>query len=107
VWKEALAQLVKLSDVIVMDLRSFCAQNTGCIFEINALFDLIPLEHVLLVIDDTTDTKFLHQTLQAAWAHMDQESPNREDVKAVKLYRFEGSKDLTGLLRTLSAAAVA
>jgi len=106
VWKDALARLVKLSGVIVMDLRSFGPQHKGCIFEINALMDLIPLERVLLLVDDTTDTTFLHQTLQSAWAYLDQDSPNREGEKVVQLYRFEGPKDLTGLLQTLSVSAV-
>lgn len=106
VWKEALARLAKISDVIVMDLRSFGAQHKGCIFEINALMDLIPLERILLLVDDTTDTTFLHQTLQSAWAHLDQDSPNREGEKVAQLYRFEGPKDLTGLLQTLSVSAV-
>ena len=44
------------SDLVAMDLRAFTAQKEGCIFELGALIDEVPLQRVVLLIDQTTAT---------------------------------------------------
>jgi hypothetical protein len=109
-WRLVLSRLVGKSDVVLMDLRGFSAQNSGCIFEINELINMMPLERVLFVVDDTTDESFLRQTLQQSWDRMKETSPNRRSGSGLlHLFRLEGLRDreLQGLLHILSMAATA
>jgi hypothetical protein len=107
-WRLVLSQLVGKSDVVLMDLRGFSAQNSGCIFEINELINMMPLERVLFIVDGTTDEAFLRQTLQGSWDRRKETSPNRELKSGLlKLFRLESLQDqeLKQVLRVLSMAA--
>ena len=63
-WKLTLARLADDSDAVLMDLRGFSQQNAGCVFEINEIFNLVPLQRVVFVVDETTDHSFMRQTMQ-------------------------------------------
>jgi hypothetical protein len=63
-----LGRLARESDAVLMDLRNFSSSNQGCIFEINELFNVVPLDHVVFVIDETTDLAFLREFLTQCWA---------------------------------------
>ncbi|MGE5261677.1 MAG: hypothetical protein ACM3MH_12470 [Actinomycetota bacterium] len=76
-WKMALGALARDSDAVLMDLRGFSPGNSGCIFEINELLNVMPLDRVVFVIDETTDQAFLHDTLSQAWQTVGTDSPNR------------------------------
>jgi hypothetical protein len=108
-WQMTLSCLVDDSDVVLMDLRSFSAQNEGVVYEIDELINVVPLGRVVFVIDDTTDEQFLRQTVQESWVQMRPTSPNRSSTSGeLRLFRFSGSHgggELQRLLRTLCAAA--
>jgi hypothetical protein len=76
-WKMSLARLADESDVVLMDLRGFSPANTGCIFEIKELFNVVALSSLVFVLDDTTDQTFMEQTMQQAWREIKDRSPNR------------------------------
>ena len=59
-----MTKLMERSDLVAMDLR-VSRQSGGCIFELGALMDHLPLERVVLLIDRTTDVSLLTQTLQS------------------------------------------
>jgi hypothetical protein len=58
-----------------MDLRPFTAERKGCIFELGALIDEVPLNRVVLLIDQTTDEPLLRQTLADLWRKLNTQSP--------------------------------
>lgn len=62
-WKMVLSRLVRESDAVLMDLRGFTRDNTGCVFELKELARMVPLERVVFVIDRRTDETLLMQTL--------------------------------------------
>lgn len=106
-WKLVLSRLVDQSDVVLMDLRGFSAQNAGCIYEISELINMMPLEQVLFIIDETTDEPFLRQVMQQAWDHMRATSPNRLSKEGwLHLFHLDGLHDrgIQQLLQALSAA---
>jgi hypothetical protein len=76
-WQETVTKLMQRSELVAMDLRGFTSERRGCIFELGALMDHLPLERVVLLIDRTTDRPLLTQTLQSVWASMSPSSPNR------------------------------
>ena len=106
-WKTVLSRLVHESDAAIMDLRGFSSQNSGCIFEINELVNLIPLGHVVFIIDDSTDEPFLQQVLQQSWEGMSSTSPNRVGISGMpsllRLDRLEHIQ-LKKLLQVLASA---
>lgn len=107
-WKMALSRLVSESDAVLMDLRGFSRQNAGAAFEIDELINVVPLERVVFIVDDTTDERFLRQTVQQSWDRMRPTSPNVSSTPGpLRLFRFTGSRsgELQQLLRSLCVAA--
>ncbi len=67
-WRATLEALLDGTDRVLMDLRSFSAQNAGCRFELEQIVRRVPTDDIVLVCDKTTDLPLLHQILAAAWA---------------------------------------
>lgn len=109
-WKMVLSRLVSESDAVLMDIRGFSPKNAGVRYEIEELINVIPLERVVFVIDDTTDEQFLRQTVQQSWDRMRLTSPNRSSTSGqLRLFRFTRSRsgELQQLLHTLCVATSA
>jgi hypothetical protein len=62
-WRAALTALLRRSDLVLMDLRSFSASNSGCIFELRQLVENSLLSRTIFVVDDTTNVQLLETTL--------------------------------------------
>jgi hypothetical protein len=77
-WQVALNELIASTDVVQMDLGGFDEDNQGCAHELGLLVDRVPLERVLLVLDDSTDVPLLRRVLEESWSRMDEASPNRD-----------------------------
>ena len=54
-WQQALAELVRHSDVVLMDLRGYQAHNAGCAHELGVLARAPHLARVVVLVDATTD----------------------------------------------------
>ena len=61
-WRDTLARLLALSDVVLMDLRGFQRRNEGCAFELGELARAPRLARVVVLTDAQTD----HAAAQAA-----------------------------------------
>jgi len=105
-WQAALPRLVEEGDVILMDLRTFAAANSGCIHELQYLTQQVPFERCLLIVDGTTDEAFLARTLTDAWAQLPPGSPNeKRSPDDAPVQRFEsGHLAWQRLLRRLCDA---
>jgi hypothetical protein len=68
-------KLMGQSDLVAMDLRAFTSKKKGCIFELGTLINEVPLDHVELLIDKTTDETFLRRTLADFWRNINPQSP--------------------------------
>lgn len=53
-WQAALAALLRLSDVVLMDLRGFQAHNAGCRHELAALAQAPAIHRVVVLYDERT-----------------------------------------------------
>jgi hypothetical protein len=53
-WQQALAELIHVSDVVLMDLRNFVEQNKGCLHELQVLATTPGLHRVVVLINDQT-----------------------------------------------------
>lgn len=106
-WQRVLSRLVKTTDVVLMDLRSFSANNDGCVFEIEELLNAVPLERLVFVIDETTDRKFLGQTVAEVYRELRDDSPNRgASLSTLRTFELNSARanEVRGLLKALRAA---
>lgn len=108
-WQDVVAELVREGDVVLMDLRSFSADNAGCEHELRHLIECVPLRRCVFIVDRTTDVRHLRATIEAAWIAIGSESPNRHATPgSVELHSFDASPSAMGqLLRQLCLAACA
>ena len=89
-WQMAVARLMAASDLVVMDLRGFSDQNRGCLFELQALIDNVPIDRLILLIGGRSDFDPLRQTLRGLWQQMRASSPNaRPKVARLRLLPVE------------------
>jgi hypothetical protein len=105
-WQRVLSRLIRRTDVVLMDLRSFAENNAGCIFEIKALLNDIPLARLVFVVDHTTDNAFLRQTLEETWCALKSDSPNAAlSPSALQPFhlRVVDDREVKNLLRKLCA----
>jgi hypothetical protein len=75
-WQDSVARLVPASDVVLMDLRGFSQSHLGCIFELNQILNLVPLQRIVLLADTSTTAEALQETLQRAWQNVRREAPS-------------------------------
>lgn len=75
-WQQTVSRLMAQSELVAMDLRAFTFERKGCISELGALIDEVPLQRVVLLIDQTTDEPLLRRTLADLWQKMNPQSPN-------------------------------
>jgi len=101
-WKLALKRLANDCDIVLMDLRSFSSRNAGCRYEINALFQLVPLRRVIFIIDHTTDREFLQQAMKNAWENLEADSPNALGNGQINYFEYNSTawKEFRTLLNT-------
>ena len=107
-WKITLARLADESDAVLMDLRGFSQTNSGCVFEIHEVFNILPLSRVVFAVDATTEQTFMRQTIQQAWRQIKDRSPNRRlPAGQVSLVELSGTSAVGfhNLLYALCAAA--
>lgn len=77
-WRAAVVGLMARSDLVAMDLRDFGPDNQGCMFELQALIDLVPAARVALLVDGSTRREFLQATIAACLTRVPITSPNAQ-----------------------------
>ncbi len=85
-WKIVVNQLIKKTDVVLMDLRSFSARFQGCRYEIETLVDTWNLEKTVFIVDHRTDLTYLQTTFEQAFRQMNTNSPNSA-VQQISFYK--------------------
>ena len=70
------SRLARDADAVLMDLRGFGPTNRGCVYEIEQLLGWVPLERMVVLVDDTADLAFFESTVRGAWQSMPGISPN-------------------------------
>jgi hypothetical protein len=76
IWREVVTELMRDAHEVVMDLRTFTTTNSGCIYELQSLIDLVPIGRAQILVDATTDLTFLRKTLGSRWRSLSPTSPN-------------------------------
>jgi hypothetical protein len=76
-WKSVFTRLITAGDPILMDLRGFSNRQAGCSHELHTLMDTVPMERVVLVVDNKTDRTYLKKLIEFDWRNSSAASPNR------------------------------
>jgi len=89
-WLITVRRLMARSNAVLMDLRSFSRSSRGCIEEINLIFSIVALKHVIFMIDEDTDLTHLKKIMRLAFETREPASPNRLSSKnTVNLVRID------------------
>ena len=75
-WQHAVSRLAPESNAVIMDLRGFTRRNRGCAFELGVLVRLVPVERIFLIVDSSTDSVDLTETIQTAWQALPSNAAN-------------------------------
>ena len=67
--------LAKESDVILMDIRSFSRQNSGCVYELEQLLNIADLSRTVFLVDELSSRTFLEKPLSDLWERVPPDSP--------------------------------
>jgi hypothetical protein len=108
-WKMTLRRLLRASSAVLMDLRSFSPLKQGCLYELEQLLEVMPLERLVLVVDDTTDEPFLQHTLRTLWQRLPEHSLNRQtSVANVRIFKLssQGAAQISVLFKLLLCHAI-
>lgn len=103
-WQPTMRRLAHDSDAVLMDLRSFSRNNQGCAYELRVLFDSVPVERIVLMIDATTDRSCLEELLQDLWRTLARISPNlAPQPKSLRIFsiRSQSTRQINALLLCL------
>jgi hypothetical protein len=95
-WQATVRALAARSSVVLMDLRGFGKENRGCEFELEMLFEVVPVSRIVLLVDQTTKIEPLTHVLQGAWAKQSTASPNHT-LREPELALFQVEKTSTAL----------
>jgi hypothetical protein len=102
VWDKSVLELVRRSELVLMDLRGFSAAKKGCEFEINLLMDQKRVDQILFLISakDRANFDLIFQTIIEKWKYQLEQSPNvnlKEPKIQVYIATDESDKDVQGL----------
>ena len=74
-WRQALQQLLRRSDCVLLDVRGFTRRHERATWEITQLAQLVSLIRVVVLVDDTTDEYVLRAVVDRARARLDPRAP--------------------------------
>ncbi len=94
IWQDAVRHLIAGTTVVLMDLRGYSRERSGCSTELRLLFDHISLRRVVFLTDATTQSAELESLLQSIWRECRQTSPNRT-IEAIHLLRATDHSSVT------------
>lgn len=103
-WFHAIVEFSRRAHVVLMDLRGYTAQRKGCQREVDFLFDTVPLQRLLFLVDAATDDTTVCAMLLERWAALQDGSPNlRLRAPAIQLYvlRDSDERDMQAILDRL------
>ena len=91
-------------------MQELSQANSGCVFEIHEMFNVVRLSRIVFAVDGTTDQTFMRRTMQQAWRELKDRSPNyRLPAGQVSLVELSGmsAAGFHNLLYALCSAATA
>jgi hypothetical protein len=76
IWQDAIDLLLERVDLVTLDLSGFTPNNAGTRWELQRVIDRVPIDRVIFLADEQSDSRFLADQLNGTWSHMASGSPN-------------------------------
>lgn len=107
VWQTVVVRLARASDAVLLDLRGFTRANAGCVFELETVVRDVPLDRVVVLVDERTDEPALRAVAQAAWNDLGADSANAAANRRTRLLllRLDGRAALDAVPPAVFRAA--
>ena len=108
IWFMAVGNFARAAQVVLMDLRGYSSARKGCQKEVDFLFDTVPAERIVFLLDLHSDRDAVQQMLLARWAMQRADSPNLHaaaPVLQIYLAQAADNRDMQGVLDLLITAA--
>ncbi|MGZ4854011.1 MAG: hypothetical protein ACXV96_02245 [Candidatus Angelobacter sp.] len=96
-WERTVTQLALRSSVILMDFRTFSTSRAGCEREMRELLPIIPIERIVLVLDDDTDRTYLSRVINEVLGNLEVSSPNYKAARTTLRQVEFGRHDATSV----------
>src|SRR3954471_6152662 len=93
--------------LVVMDLRGFTLARQGCVYELQALLDTVPIGRLVFLFDRTSDRVALYKVLTDHWQQLDVASPNLAPVDPTIRFLDVTYSDIHAVWRLLAIAEIA
>jgi hypothetical protein len=103
-WRMAVTRLMAEATLVVMDLRGFTLARQGCVYELQALLDTVPIGQLVFLFDRTSDRVGLYKVLTDHWERLDVASPNLAAVDTTLRFLDVTSGDIHAVRRMLAIA---
>lgn len=90
-WRVTLSELLRRSDLVLMDLRGFSEGHQGCLFELEQLAVQRLISRTLFIADSETDVSLLEETIrqrQQAAVGQDDAAPQIRQVRKPSSHEF-------------------
>ena len=92
IWHKALQHFLTKAEVIVIDLSGMSKTNLGIRYELEKIFNELPLQKVIFLINDFTDKEALFGLLQDIASTLPAQSPNYSQTQLnIRLFHYGGS----------------
>jgi hypothetical protein len=75
-WKEAVDVLLERVDLVALDLSGLRERNQATRYELQRVIDRVPVERLVLLIDEQSNRKWLEVQIRDVWTRMAAGSPN-------------------------------
>lgn len=105
-WREAVAEFVSVTDIVLMDLRGYSEERRGCEYEVDFLFDFIAAERIVFLVDGDNSLDLVKGLIRKRWEMLSTESPNiGRSAPTVTIYcsRDGRANDMRGLVNVLAS----
>lgn len=102
-WKMTVSEFANKSDLILMDLRGFSEERKGCEYEVDFLFDQVPVSKIVFLINPN-GFELTKKLILKRWAMLHPGSPNLNIPKLelqVYVSSKENNKDIQGIMDVL------
>jgi hypothetical protein len=91
-WKEAVNALMARAGLVLLDLRGYEERRAGMRYEIEQVFNSVPLHRCVVLTQMGDDQAAIDATLRTAWSQMQAGSPNRmSGTVELRVVQLKGS----------------
>jgi hypothetical protein len=106
-WRAAVARCVNEANAVLMDLRGYSEERQGCAYEVDFLFDVVPVERIIFIVDNNC-LDAVQALFTDKWQKLRTVSPNLDNpAPRITLFRTDkaNNREMQNLMDLLLLTA--